>query len=60
MCVPQLRHILSPKPNDQHKSIKMGTCTPKHKLSKKNIKENAYHTAFVSNNQSYLNTPFEG
>lgn len=60
MFVPKQTGILvSPKSNDLMKNYKMGVATPKPKPIKKSVKENGFQTAFVSNNNSYLSTPFE-
>lgn len=60
MFVPKPAGILvSPKNADPIKNLKFGTHTPKPKPIKKSVKENAYQTAFVSNNNSYISTPFE-
>ena len=37
----------------------MSVVTPKNKTHKKSIKENGYSTAFHTNNNSYISTPFE-
>jgi hypothetical protein len=60
MYVPKPAGILvSPKSNEAVKTLKFGTTTPKPKPIKKAVKENGYHTAFISNNNSYISTPFE-
>lgn len=60
MYVPKPVAILaSPKSNEVAKSYKMGVATPKPKPVKKSVKENGYATAFISNNNSYISTPFE-
>lgn len=60
MYVPKPAGILvSPKNTEPIKNLKFGTTTPKPKPMKKSVKENGYQTAFVSNNNSYLSTPFE-
>jgi hypothetical protein len=51
--------LLSPKAHETIKQYKSGIATPKQKASKKSLKENAYQTAFLSNNNSYISTPFE-
>lgn len=60
MFVPKTTSILnSPKSNDFLKNYKMAVATPKPKPLKKSIKENGYHTGFVSSNNSYVSTPFD-
>jgi len=52
-------NILAQKQNDPIKTLKFGTTTPKPRPVKRSVKENGYATAFVSNNNSYISTPFE-
>lgn len=60
MFVPKSTNILiSPKGHESGKMLKMTVTTPKPKCLKKSVKENAYHSTFVSNNNSYVSTPFE-
>jgi hypothetical protein len=60
MFVPKPSSMLAtPKSNDPIKNYKMAVATPKPKPIKKSVKENGYQTAFVSNNNSYISTPFE-
>jgi hypothetical protein len=62
MYVPKATGILvSPKQNDSIKGFKTAIVTPavKAKQPKRSVKENGYHTAFNSNNNSYISTPFD-
>ena len=60
MYVPKTTNLLStPKHNDSMKHYKMAVATPKPRPPKKSAKENGYHTAFNSNNNSYISTPFD-
>ena len=60
MYIPKPMGVLaSPKANEAIKSAKYATATPKPKPLKKSVKENGYHTAIISNNNSYISTPFE-
>lgn len=60
MYVPKAMGVLaSPKPNESIKNMKIGIATPKPKTVKKSLKENGYQTVILSNNNSYISTPFE-
>jgi hypothetical protein len=60
MYVPKPMGVLaSPKANETMKNLKLGMATPKSKPVKKSLKENGYQTAIISNNNSYISTPFE-
>ena len=60
MYVPRPVGVLaSPKNTDTSKNLKLAAATPKTKPPKKSLKENGYHTVVISNNNSYISTPFE-
>jgi hypothetical protein len=60
MYVPRPVGVLaSPKTNETIKNLKLGTATPKPKPVKKSVKENGYQTVVLSNNNSYISTPFD-
>lgn len=60
MYVPRTSGVLaSPKVNEVSKPYKTGTVTPKTKPMKKSLKQNGYQTVIISNNNSYISTPFE-
>lgn len=51
--------LASPKTNETIKNLKLATATPKPKPIKKSVKENGYQTVVISNNNSYISTPFD-
>jgi len=60
MYVPRPVGVMaSPKNSDTIKNLKLATATPKPKPLKKSVKENGYQTVVISNNNSYISTPFE-
>ena len=60
MLVPKTRTVLvSPQHNNHPKTLKLSVTTPKHRASRKHLKENGCHTAVTTNCQSHLATPPE-